>query len=524
MHFQHAHPIRCVIALSLVCLLSATKALALPSDVNSQSAGRVSSNANKIKSKAGASDKATTTKPDAKAKNKTPVKRKLKPKTTSPFVKPSVNSMKTSQSKPLPRVEVALQTPDQGNDEKKLIGAGLEKAAPRILNLSYLLEQASQAHPTLQAARLDVRASGEDLQVAQRQRWPTVSAVLENKSSNTTVSSTQALRLEQNLWDGGRTSARILEAEANISVNETRVHIQNQTLSLQIVNAWQNLLAADGRIQVARDTLSQLDKYSNQMRRRVTADVSSPIDLKLAQSRILQTEVELSQALNSRQVALGKLEQYSGVEGLSQLQQRPPAAPGLKQTEQAAISLIALDWSDVASRHPDVQKARQESLVAQQRIEAKKAEQWPQIYFRLDKPLGSTNNDPTGFFGLRYTPGAGLSSGIEAQALASRAASQAHAIDTATRNVLEALHADRDELMTSRTRMSSLDESVQGSRAVLESYGRQFSAGRKTWQDLMNAVRELAQIQYSLVDTHAAMVGAMYRLQIRTGQSLHPVE
>jgi adhesin transport system outer membrane protein len=72
--------------------------------------------------------------------------------------------------------------------------------------------------------------------------------------------------------------------------------------------------------------------------------------------------------------------------------------------------------------------------------------------------------------------------------------------------------------------MQALDKAVQGSRAVLDSYGRQFTAGRKTWQDLMNAVRELAQNQYNFVDTQAAMVSAMYRLQIRLGQSPSPAQ
>ncbi len=444
--------------------------------------------------------------------------------TPQPTAKPPA-ATPPSDLMPLPRVVGPLPTSGQGADYKVpsaqgVQSAGVQGASARVLNLAYLLDQAAQAHPTLQAARLDVRASAEDLQAVQRQRWPTVSAVVESKSTNTTVSSTRALRLEQNLWDGGRASARIREAEATIGVNEARIYIQNQNLSMQIVNAWQNLLAADGRIQVARDTLGQLDKYRLQMLRRVSAEVSPPIDLELVQSRILQTEVELTQALNSRQVALGKLEQYSGVEGLSRLQQRPLPAPGLAQTEQTANQLAALDWFDVASRHPDVHKARQDAQVAKQRIDAKQAERWPQVYLRLDQPIGSTNNDLTGFVGLRYTPGAGLATGVEAQALASRAASLEQSIDTAMRNVLEVLYADRDELATSRTRMQALDKSVQGSQAVLDSYGRQFTAGRKTWQDLMNAVRELAQTQYNLVDAHASMVSAMYRLQIRTGQGI----
>lgn len=427
---------------------------------------------------------------------------------------------------PLPRVVGPLPTSGQGSDYKTTSGvtASAQSNAPSVLNLGYLLDQAARAHPTIQAARLDVRASSEDLDAAKRSRWPTFSAVVESRSSNTTVISSRAVRLEQNLWDAGRISARIREAESNIGVNEARIYIQNQTLSIQIVNAWQNLLSADGRIQVARETLDQLNQYREQMLRRVTADVSPSIDLELVQSRILQNEVELTQALSTRKVALGKLEQYSGIEGLSRLQQRPPAVPSLVRTEPVVNQLAALDWFDVASRHPDVHKARQDSLVAQQRLEVKRAELWPQLYLRLDQPVGSTNNSLTGFVGLRYTPGAGLATGIEAQALATRAASSEQSIDTAMRNVLEALYADRDEFIAGRSRVQALEKSVQGTSSVLESYSRQFIAGRKTWQDLMNAVRELAQNRYSLVDAHASMVSAMYRLQLRMGQSPQPVE
>jgi adhesin transport system outer membrane protein len=63
-----------------------------------------------------------------------------------------------------------------------------------------------------------------------------------------------------------------------------------------------------------------------------------------------------------------------------------------------------------------------------------------------------------------------------------------------------------------------LDQSVRGSDKVLESYQRQFQAGRKSWLDLLNAVRELAQNQYALADAKASMAAAMLRLQIRMGQ------
>lgn len=52
---------------------------------------------------------------------------------------------------------------------------------------------------------------------------------------------------------------------------------------------------------------------------------------------------------------------------------------------------------------------------------------------------------------------------------------------------------------------------------MLASYERQFQAGRKTWQDLLNAAREVAQNEFNLSDAQSAMQGAMYRLQVRLG-------
>lgn len=391
------------------------------------------------------------------------------------------------------------------------------------LRLQYILDAAIQGHPSIQAARLDMRASGEDQRAIERQRWPALSAVLENKSNNTSVSSTRMLRLEQTVWDAGRLSARIREAESNIGLNQSRIYISAQTLSLQVLAAWQSLLAADGRIRVARDTLRKLAEYRQQMERRVQAEASPPIDLELVMSRTLQTEVELTQALNARQVALGRIEQYSGLESLSlEGVLAPVEVPAMAAIEPVAARLLDLDWVDAVARHPNVQKARQDAVVAQARIEAKRAEQFPQLYVRLDQPINGANNDVAGFVGFRYTPGAGLSTGIEAQALATRAASMDQAVDTAAREVKEALFTDRDDFNASRSRLLALEKAVAGSRVVLDSYGRQFNASRKTWLDLMNAVRELAQNQYALVDSQAAMQAALYRLQVRLGEAVHP--
>jgi adhesin transport system outer membrane protein len=90
------------------------------------------------------------------------------------------------------------------------------------------------------------------------------------------------------------------------------------------------------------------------------------------------------------------------------------------------------------------------------------------------------------------------------------------------RDATEGLMTDRDEFQSSRSRMQALEKAVKGSETVLLSYSRQFNASRKTWLDLMNAVRELAQNQYVLADAQASMAAALYRLQVRMAEPVQP--
>jgi adhesin transport system outer membrane protein len=102
--------------------------------------------------------------------------------------------------------------------------------------------------------------------------------------------------------------------------------------------------------------------------------------------------------------------------------------------------------------------------------------------------------------------------------MSTRMAGSEQMIQIATRETIQSMQNDREEFMTARGRVSVLEKSVESSALVLDSYQRQFEAGRKQWLDLLNAVREHTQNQYNLADTKVTMMAALYRLQIRTGQ------
>lgn len=394
--------------------------------------------------------------------------------------------------------------------------------APRQLTLYEVLDSASNFYPSLRAARFEARASSEDTTAVRLQRWPTVTVTSETNTGNARSYPTQAVQVQQTLWDFGRLSARIAEAEAAADISLLNVYLQQQDLFLQIIAAWQNMQAGRARVQVAENTLERLYAYQAQMRRRVEAEASARIDLELIDARLLQTEVELTSARTALQVAVTRLEQLSGLEQLKHRVYTAASMPGLGDTLEFTRVVKNTDWLVVAMEGPLVAKARAQLRQTQQRFNSKKSEAWPQVYARAYKPMNtipsSHDTSPTAFIGLSYTPGAGLSTLAEARAMGTRISGAQMSVESALLEMQQTLQSDNEEYVNARLRIAALEKSVESSDLVLTSYKRQFEAGKKTWLDLLNAVRELAQNQYGLADAQATMLGAMHRLQLRMGE------
>ena len=402
------------------------------------------------------------------------------------------------------------------------VGLAQTKVQDRTLTLVQLLDAAAATYPSLLASRLEARASTEDVSATERIRWPTITATVESYSGNARSYPSRAVQVDQTVWDFGRNTAKISEAQALADISLLKVYLQQQEVYVQMTGAWQSMIAAYERLKAAKLTLNRLQGYQAQMRRRVEAEASPRIDLELADSRLLQTEVEYTSAQTSLQVALTRLEQFSGEFDLFSRIQDTRYPSTLMETNLFNQQLKDTDWRTIASDHPVAAKARIEVVQAQRRLDAKEAEALPQVFVRVYRPIGdiptSTDTTATTFLGMRYSPGAGFSTYAEAKAIATRIDSAQQSVEAAIREMQQTLQNDREEFINARSRMVALEKSVASSELVLESYQRQFQAGRKQWQDLLNQVRELAQNQYALADAQASMVGSMYRLQIRMGQ------
>ncbi len=396
--------------------------------------------------------------------------------------------------------------------------------ATTSLSLGELLKQASAYYPALQAARLERAASTEDLEAARRLYWPSVSAVTESSTAKTYSAAavpSRYVQIEQTLWDAGLTKAKIHESSQLVEIQDFRVALLLEEVSFQLANAWQNLQACRERMAVASQTIERLRLFQQQMQRRVNVEASPRIDLELAHSRILQTQVEHMAAQNSQKQAIARIEQYTGRTDLQFVIADKETQLLFNTPSFAEATVNSINWQKVVDQHPSVAKATAEAKQSQSRLDQKKAEAKPQIYARISQPLSNLipgyTSGPTAFIGLRYTTSPGFTNELQAQALTIRVAGAEELVKSVSVDLTQAIKADQDEYQNAKLRLDSLEKAAQGADLVLSSYQRQFHAGKKTWQDLLNAVRELAQNQYALADARASMNGAMIRLQIRAG-------
>jgi adhesin transport system outer membrane protein len=83
--------------------------------------------------------------------------------------------------------------------------------------------------------------------------------------------------------------------------------------------------------------------------------------------------------------------------------------------------------------------------------------------------------------------------------------------------VIENIQVQYQQFVSAKDRETSLVAAVAGAQIVVSSYRRQFIAGRKSWLEVLNAVREHNDYQVQLVQTRADILGAFHRLQVDFG-------
>ena len=391
------------------------------------------------------------------------------------------------------------------------------KAAVEDLQINNLVAQAIQTHPLVGSARASQQATTEGISAAKLNLLPTPSVSSGFDRDNDFVSQ---VTLRQPLWTGGKLTADVNQAIFDDKAAVEYIYEQQNLVAKTTIDAWQSYIQAVAKQAVHVDNLKELGDFEAMMQRRVGQGVSARIELDLVTNRILQEQTAYQAAAEQQRIAAARLEQIIG-QPLSQMSAM--SVPNIKvlvnQAKQQSVDFEKMAFDRAGFYNPTVVKEHFQIESAKQGVESQKAAQYPTVYAQYEHAYYHENNENDGKFslGLSYAPGAGFSNFALARASQAQVNSLIQNQEAARRNVIENIQVQYQQFVSAKDRETSLVAAIAGAQLVVSSYRRQFIAGRKSWLEVLNAVREHNDYQVQLVQTRAEMLGAFYRLQVDFG-------
>jgi adhesin transport system outer membrane protein len=389
-------------------------------------------------------------------------------------------------------------------------------ANPR--NYRHYLGIVVQQHPSVRAAQNQIESARQDVEGAKWQFMPTpsIGAEKSNKSADGfTDRRTTFARLQQPLWTGGRLTAQLDKAQAQETIASLTLAEQRLTLAQRWLQLWAETQAAELKVQAYADSEEQHRKYVQQVQNRAKEGQAPRSDTQLSLTRLAAVQAELEQANAQKRQAISRLEQmYGGPLPVSAI--RWTASLPNQISTNGTLLRPASDWiTQIQDQHPSLQKAAAVTRTVQADVEISKAKTYPELYLRgeiLDGDVSKHNRQI--YLGITSSFGAGLSNMSTIAAAQAKLDAQAHDTETRRRDIAEQVQADVQSLESQTQRLQYLEQAYASAHEFLQASERQFAAGRKSWQELMNTAREKAQTLAQLADAKSLHWLAQQRLNL----------
>lgn len=387
------------------------------------------------------------------------------------------------------------------------------------VNVLDLIKQAQGNHPSVRAQQSLGAAARAGVEQAKWQFWPTLNLSVERvdaKKSDVSYAGdkhvvTAAIR--QPLWSGGRLTAALNRSQAQALMSEAAIAEAKETLALRVVQSYGEALASQLKLAVYQRSLDSHTRLLAQVRRRQEEGLSPHADWVLAQSRWQAVTAEMAALALQNKQAHEQLKQLTGLE-TGPLEW--PASHVLADLGDDVDALVGAAVQ-VSPSHARLTASEQ---AAHFDVELAHANQLPEVYVRIERQGGNyaitqSGSGTRAFVGMSSTLQAGLSSAAAVQVAQGRQDAAKEDVQTQLRQLEERVRADHASLRAAQQRVAQLKQALDLAAEVSQSWDRQFLGGRKQWQDVMNAVRELAQADAQLADARVAALTAQARLHVQ---------
>lgn len=394
---------------------------------------------------------------------------------------------------------------------------------PPGISLFAAMQYTLEKNPEILAAKESVRAYEATLRSEKNQRLPGVSLAATGEGGDDSYA---YVRVQQPLWLGGRIKNAVEKAQRQLELSETQLLRVRRELMEKTVIAYTTVTGLTEQLKAARLNIDEHERLLDLISRRTKGKIAAQADVQLARSRYSQALLTEEDLKGQYQTALNDLYALTRTP-MGQFEPDPFESTRFEPVPRELLDLPghARVEAEVSNASPRIRMAALEIDSARINRLISRSEWFPQVYGRLDQEVydkdGTTSQqlDTTLALVVQSALDGGGFRTLEqvraAQARVRAAQMQSDAEKNEVSRATRSLLTDRDMVRQLKQLYASL---VKSTNQTLNSYTRQYEAGRKSWLDLLNVQREHANARLSLAQVNARYEQTCLRLAVQMGR------
>jgi outer membrane protein len=412
------------------------------------------------------------------------------------------------------------------------LAAGMLGTAASAETLEDALALAYETNPGLQSQRSALRSQDEGFVQARSAGLPNISASIsgnrtETDSSGTFVDpnsgtafptggSTQSgnatynLTARQNLYRGGRTGAAMDEALANIMSGRASLHAQEQSVLIEVVNAYTAVRRDETILEVRQNNVAVLERQLQETQDRFEVGEITRTDVSQAEARLAAARSSLASAQATLTASRSAYERIVG--RAPGTLEPPPPLPVLPASLDEAIA-IAME------SNPDLVSAQYAEDAAKASVRGSRGAFQPSASLTgslnhreaiVGLPSESDSASVTANVSIPLYSGNQLSSALRSSREAESRARLG--VRSAERSVRDLVMSNWSAYRAAQLQIEANQEQVRAAELALEGVQAEATVDLRTTLDVLNAEQELLNARLALVQSEQSAYVAAFRV------------
>ncbi|MEZ5936191.1 MAG: TolC family outer membrane protein [Alphaproteobacteria bacterium] len=406
------------------------------------------------------------------------------------------------------------------------LAAGLAVAAPqsgRAQSLDEALISAYLNNPEIEAQRAALRATDEFVPQALSGWRPTlqitssadISDIKSAAGKGRVDTTSNALSIDQNIYEGGATVANTRRAERLVRVERARLATVEQDVLLRAATAYTGLLTDLAVLELAVQNENRLRRQLRAARDRFEVGEVTRTDVAQAEARVagaISERVRASGAIEASRAA------FRNVVNLEPESLIPPAPlKNLPASETEAHQLAESLNPNILAAQFNLAAAREDVGVAESALYPRLSVNGELNY--TDEPSLSVPWQRVASIGATLAVPLYQGGGEYAQVRQSKQTVQQRQadLDAVYRAVREEVTSAWQALVTARSSIESITEQVRAAEIALDGSRQEALVGQRTTLDVLDQENDLFQAEVDLVSAQRDEIVASYRLKAAVG-------